>query len=213
MNQEFLRKYPRTFHLPWSPGISRDDKVLESIENFIGKEVIVTWKMDGENTTLYKDYYHARSLDSKHHISQDWLKKFHSQFKFDIPEGWRICGENLFATHRIHYNSLKSYFYGFSIWNSENVCLNWDETIEWFELFGINPVEVIYSGIFDEKLLKKIDLGENEGYVVRLKDSFKYEDFSKSVAKYVRSGFVPGGTQHWRSCQIVPNGLETGFQN
>ena len=42
-------KYPRTFHLPWSPGATSDDKMLKSIEHFIGKEVVITEKMDGEN--------------------------------------------------------------------------------------------------------------------------------------------------------------------
>ena len=29
--------------------------------------------MDGENTTIYKDFYHARSLDSKHKDYHSYL--------------------------------------------------------------------------------------------------------------------------------------------
>lgn len=49
-------KYPRTYHLPWSPGATDDDRVLtdEELEaNFSGRMVVATEKMDGENTTMY----------------------------------------------------------------------------------------------------------------------------------------------------------------
>ena len=56
-------KYPRTLHLPWSESITSDDKVMKSIDSLLNKNVIVSLKMDGENTTLYTDYIHARSID------------------------------------------------------------------------------------------------------------------------------------------------------
>jgi len=64
---------------------------------------------------------------------------------------------------------------GFSVWNKD-VCLSWDETLEWFELLDIIPVNVIYRGIYDEKLLRniKLDNEKQEGYVVRLTDAFNY---------------------------------------
>lgn len=42
------KKYPRTPHLPWSGTIADDDKRLETVRNFIGREVVVTEKLDGE---------------------------------------------------------------------------------------------------------------------------------------------------------------------
>ena len=57
-------KYPRTPHLPFSPGGTKDDRRLRDINCFVGKEVVVTEKMDGENTSIYRDYYHARSINS-----------------------------------------------------------------------------------------------------------------------------------------------------
>jgi hypothetical protein len=64
-------KYPQIPHLPWSPGRSEDDIALDSIEHLEGLEdVVVTEKSDGENTTLYHDYLHVRSLDSKSHPSR-----------------------------------------------------------------------------------------------------------------------------------------------
>jgi hypothetical protein len=37
-------KYPRTYHSPWSPGATSDDRILPNMENFIGRRVIVTEK-------------------------------------------------------------------------------------------------------------------------------------------------------------------------
>lgn len=72
-------KYPRTPHLPWSPGASVDDVRLEGLDGFEGEEVVVTEKLDGENTTLYRDGLHARSMDSAHHPSRTWVKALHAR--------------------------------------------------------------------------------------------------------------------------------------
>src|SRR3546814_9804484 len=48
-----------------------------------------------------------------------WVKQFRSGIAADIPEGWRVCGENLFAKHSIHYTALPTYFMGFSIRSEE----------------------------------------------------------------------------------------------
>ena len=81
------QKWPRTPHLPWSPGATSDDKYIESFDDFRGKQVVVTEKMDGENTTLYTDRLHARSLDSRHHPSRTWVKQWHQTLAHDIPQG------------------------------------------------------------------------------------------------------------------------------
>lgn len=54
-------KYPRTYHVPTSH-LSKDDKKIQNYEHFRGKRVIVTEKLDGENTTMYNDYIHAVRL-------------------------------------------------------------------------------------------------------------------------------------------------------
>ena len=204
-------KYGRTFHLPFSPGAHDDDKTLKDCSAFEGKRVIITEKLDGENCSMYADHIHARSIDSKGGEDRAWVKQFWSRIAYDIPEGWRICGENLWAEHSIHYDNLKSYFYGFSIWNEHNVCLSWDETSEWFEIFGITPVPVLYDGIFDETKLREIEKSlsweRNEGYVVRLAESFPYRAFKNSIAKYVRAGHIQT-TRHWRQgSHFIPNKL------
>jgi hypothetical protein len=95
-------KYPRTPHLPWSPGRSNDDVVIASISSLSRlEELVVTEKLSGENTTLYRDYLHSRSLDYQPHPSRDWIKRLQAQIRFDIPENFRVCGENVSAKHSI----------------------------------------------------------------------------------------------------------------
>jgi hypothetical protein len=194
-------KYGRTFHLPWSPGMNDDDKALKDTSKFKNKRVIVTEKMDGENTTMYRDHIHARSIDSRGGEDRAWVKEFWSRIAHDIPTDWRICGENLWAKHSIDYEALRSFFYGFSVWNELNVCLSWDETMLYFELLGITPVNVLYDGIYDEGELQRIEKtlswSSNEGYVIRVADSFSYSNFKNSIAKYVRAGHVQT-SKHWR---------------
>lgn len=209
------RKYPRTSHLPYSLGFTSDDKVLKSDAQFHGKKVIITEKMDGENTTMYCDHIHARSIDSKHHESRDWVKRFHSSFAHNIPQGMRVCGENLFAQHSIKYTNLESYFYGFSVWDGD-FCLSWDDTQEWFSLLGIQSVPIIYSGYYDScgevygRVMERLNLEEQEGFVMRLEDSFTYDDFGKSVAKFVREKHVTTDT-HWRFAKVTPNRLKGSY--
>lgn len=195
MNNRY--KYPRTPHLSWSPGFT-DDDIIDNGNKFLNKIVVVTEKMDGENATLYQDYYHARSIDSKHHESRTWIKSFQSIISKDIPKDWRFCGEYLFAKHSIKYKNLDSYFYLFSIWNEKNECLSWEETLEIAEILDISIPKILYLGEYNEKKIKeiKLDLNKQEGYVVRNINSFKYEDFQNNVSKYVRYNHVQTN-KHW----------------
>jgi hypothetical protein len=204
-------KYPRTYHLMWS-NLLKDDRMLKDHYHFKGRRVIVTLKMDGENTTMYNDYIHARSLNSGAHESRNWVKGLWAQISYMIDENMRLCGENLYAVHSVKYNNLKSYFNLFSLW-IDNTCLSWDETVEYAGILGLETVPVIYDGIFDEKAIKeafKPYEKENEGYVVRLADEFTYGNFRKSVAKYVRPEFrqmLNNSHGHWISKKIEKNEL------
>ena len=204
-------KYPRTNHLPWSPGLTDDDRMMQDLSPFEGRRVIVTKKMDGENTSMYCDHIHARSIDSRGGEDRAWVKQFWSRISYEIPAGWRICGENLWAEHSISYRNLKSFFYGFSMWTDRNVCLSWDEMLEYFELLNIIPVPVLYDGIWDEKKIRALEKDmmweSDEGYVVRLADSFTYAEFKTSIAKFVRKGHVQTA-RHWRAGRaFFPNAL------
>lgn len=206
-------KYPRTYHLPWSQGMNDDDRMMPSTDAFIGRRVIVTEKMDGENTTMYPDYIHARSVTSEGNESRSWVSNFRATIGHNIPDRWRVCGENMYAEHSISYNNLDTYFYGFSIWDDKNTCLSWDDTIEWFELLDITPVPILYDGIYNESLIKSLwdesRRNVTEGYVLRIADSFEMHQFRTSCGKFVRKNHIQTG-DHWLfNKRLVVNKLKS----
>lgn len=214
-------KYPRTYHLPWSPGMHDDDRMMPNVGVFDGKRVVVMEKLDGENTTMYNDHIHARSVSSGNHPTRNWIKAYHARIQGNIPDGWRINVENMYGKHSIHYTNLDTYAYGFAIWNAENTILPWDDTLEWFELLGIVPCPVIYWGQYDRTEIEKAYAaykkqredqgGEIEGYVVRIDEPFHFGQFKHNVGKYVRKGHV-NTARHWMYGQpVVANELKPGI--
>jgi hypothetical protein len=205
-------KYPRTYHVPWSPNLQNDDRMMEDTSRWDGMQVVITEKMDGENTTMYNDYMHARSLEYESAIWRDRIKPIHGAIKHDIPEGFRICGENMSAVHSIHYSGLPSYFMMFSMWNDQNVCMSWDETREWGTLLGVDLVPTLYEGIWDEAICRsisdKLDVGMQEGLVIRPAAAFAFKDFRHLVGKWVRKAHVKTD-QHWTRKPVEYNGLES----
>jgi len=214
MTSTNIIKYPKTFNLPYSMGTTNDAKKLKDDKHFIGKEVVITEKLDGENTSATCDRLWARSVDSKDHPSRNWIQQFWNQLKYDIPSDMRICGENVYAKHSLTYDKLTTYFYVFSIWKGKE-CLSWDDTVEWCALLGLEHVPVVYRGIYDKQFI--IDnhninstFGpEREGLVIRFPHSFHYDDFSKSLTKIVRKSHVQTD-KHWMSQAVVPNKLLVG---
>lgn len=207
-------KYPRTYHVPWSEGVTVDDRVMRDLSRLAGaEEVVVTEKLDGENTTMYRDGIHARSLDDLGRLPyRDWVKNLWGRVAYELPDGWRICGENLYAVHSIRYERLPSYFSGFSVWDEKNVCLPWDDTAEVLAMLDLEPVPVLYRGPFDPELVHRAAWGPDEwerkeGYVVRDAAAFHYKDFRRRVGKFVREDHVRT-VPHWmRGGRWEKNGL------
>ncbi len=204
-------KYPRTYHFSWSPGATKDDRVLTDLSGFVGEEVVVTVKMDGENTTMYRDGLHARSLTYDPHPSRNRVRALQAALSSDIPEDMRVCGENLFAAHSIHYTELPSHFLMFSMWK-QNKCLSWDETVEWAGLLDLQVVPTLYRGPWNERLIKGLfqptyNGNVCEGYVVRPTREFSYSEFRRVVGKYVRPNHVTTHG-HWMRSRLELNGIK-----
>lgn len=197
-----IRKYPKTFHFSWSENLKNDDRMLPNDNIFVGKEVVVTCKLDGECSGLSQKHCHARSLDGLDHPSRHWLKSFHGQLRHNIPKDWEIFGENLYACHSIFYPKLTTFFYVFGIVNDKGFFLSWDEMKEFCDILGIETVPLLWRGIWDIDKVKKCYpthnyfSAEQEGYVVRTADSFDYNDFENNVGKFVRSDHIKTN-KHW----------------
>lgn len=206
-------KFPRTYHLPYSPGMGSDDKIIKSLDQFEGKNVVVTIKKDGENTSFYNWGMHARSMDSQHNYTRDWCKKLQSIICHEIPDGWRLCGENMAYYHSIEYTDLEGFFYLLSVWDDKNNCLSWDDTKEWAQLLDLPQPEIVYEGMFDfdaiKNLSKSLDFTKEEGYVMRIKESFHYGQYSDFVVKYVRSNHIANPAKFWLK-ETYPNKLKNG---
>ena len=204
-----MKKYGRTYHLPISPGVTSDDKVMQNMEALVAGDLVVTEKMDGENTTVHRGGTHARSPDGRYHPSRDWLKAFAAGISMQLSEDERVVGEYLFARHSVSYNRLPSYFLGFA-WIVGNDVQSWDNTIERFASLGVTPVPVLFRGAYRPRLFEdlaaSLDLRRQEGFVARVAEAFAESDMPTRMAKYVRESHVQSDT-HWMKTELVRNGL------
>lgn len=208
-------KYPKSWHLPYSEKPTSGDRKHSTDDHFHGKQVVVTIKMDGENTSIYNDGVHARSLDS-HANTEDrrWVDALRtSKVMGNLPDTHRVCGENMFYKHTCEYNNLDTLFYVFSIWD-QNTCLSWKETEDWCKKLGLKHVPIIYKGVYNKDLIlnkfKEYQDNSNndvEGFVVRMSNSFSIDDFNMNLNKYVCKSFQIGD-DHWRHSAKTINGLK-----
>lgn len=210
-------KYPRTWHLPWSPGFTDDDRVLtpEALAKWDGAEVIITEKMDGENTTMYSDYIHARSLEYEPRFDRDRIKALHGRLGWQIDADMRICGENLTAVHSLKYKELPSYFMVFGVW-IRDTSLPWDDVSTYAQVLGLPTVPILWRGRWDgfqPKLLHELmDFTRQEGYVVRPTGSYTLREHTTRVGKYVRKGHVVDTHGHWTRHKLEWNGIREGVE-
>jgi len=211
-------KYPRIPHLPWSPGRSEDDVSLNDTVSFWRELVVITEKMDGENTTITRNKVYARSVDSRDHPSRHYVKSMASQFQWKLDEDIRICGENLYATHSIHYDRLESYFYVFGVFKGDRY-LSWDMVELIAGALELPTVPVVWRGLWTDMMnecdfsvngsLFTLDLNKSEGYVIRNEGSFLEKEFPRNIAKFVRDRHVQTD-EHWMNQKMVVNELNKG---
>ena len=197
-------KFPRTPHLPFSGSIGSDDLRIKDLSQFYGKDIIITEKMDGENISIYKDGWHARSLGSKHKDYHSYLQnKILPQIQAKLESNLRLVGEYLYKRHTIPYDDLEGFFElfaavyardkGFEVqpWTFVQFCSG---------VLDIPTVpELIYIKKFSQKdekvlydLVNSFERNGLEGFVIRNAARFPLEKWSENVAKYVRKGYKPG---------------------
>jgi hypothetical protein len=212
-------KYPRTYHLPFSPGTTSDDRIASSIGNILTGERIMTEKLDGENTCIseFGLYARSRTAPTQNPWAQ-WLKSKWDAIKKDLKDfGIEICGENLYGEHSIIYSGLQQHFYVFGIRDTEHdIWLSWDETEYYAELFDFPTVPVVMrfapytnttvedlKNVIDSLMSRSSELSDDklfkspkEGIVTRVSREFNCDMFYNSVFKYVRKKHVKTN-QHW----------------
>ena len=206
------KKYPRTYHLPWSPGATSDDKIAKEIDQVIGNEIVITEKLDGENSCInqYGVFSRSHASPTKHpwanYLWETWQLIGHQL------EDLELFGESLYAIHSIEYTGLTKYFYLFAIREMEH-WFSWEKIELHADILQLDTVPVLFKGVVqtEEELKKLIDelmespshlSGENvkispkEGVVVRVARGFEDKEFSKCVFKWVRANHVQTDV-HW----------------
>lgn len=215
-------KYPRTYHLPWSPGTTSDDRKLfgDWFENYRGKEIVITEKLDGENNAMNRTGVYARSHAAP--TTSPWTRNMwepnglYWQLKDIIGENETVYGENLFGEHSIHYDKLPSYWHIFAV-NDEVNWYSWDDVCLMSEVLKQPHAPELWRGVInsEEQLRELVDKfvhepsvygPQREGVVIRLTSSFPVDDFSKCVCKWVRPGHVQTDehwTKNWKRAKLV----------
>lgn len=199
------RKYPRTYHFPFSPGTTSDDRIAKDWEGILSHELVMTEKLDGENNCLKESGVYARShaapTVSRWSVKIRELWERHKNSLGDLE----IFGEAMYAIHSIEYERLESYFYIFGIRQNEQ-WLSWNEVEFYAEVLELPTVPVIERGYFSQKEIEgkiKEEIengsrlgGECEGFVFRNAENFHTDSFLQNVLKYVRENHVKTD-EHW----------------
>jgi hypothetical protein len=207
-------KYPRTPHVSWSPGLTRDERRLKSTHLLIGKPIVITEKLDGSNVCFQHEAVFARSHNGPlSHPSFNWLKSYHASIRSTIAAGLSAFAEYCYAVHSIAYTSLPSSTFLFGVRNDpECRWLSWPEVEAQAAAMGIPTSPVLFTGTVNseqelERLTTSLALrgsvygGDCEGVVVRTVEGYSDDAFSASLAKWVRAGHVQTD-DHWTSQAI-----------
>lgn len=212
-------KYGRTYHYPFSPGTTSDDRINHAYWDDIQHIGILlhTEKLDGENNCLNQFGVFARSHAAP--TTSPWTAQLRERWelmKNDLGD-IALFGENLYAVHSIEYKRIESYFYVFAV-RSGDMWLSWEEVKFYAAMFDFPTVPELKTQLVDElseeilkaKILQlanessvfgSIDTqtGEGctrEGVVSRNMNEYPVAEFSHHVFKYVRKGHVKT-TEHW----------------
>lgn len=208
MAADVRRKYPRTPHLPSSPGATADDKRITNIaaRQLFSTEVVVTEKMDGGNVTLSRNYFHARSTNDTTPLWERHAKGAWAAIAHDIPRGWRVSAESLWARRSVPYTDLPGYLMVIGIWNGDTL-LSWPETVEWATLLELPTVPFLGSAQSEAECLgiwsSRHSPDTSEGFVVRSRDAIPLSEFGMRVAKWVRPNHVRTSAA-WRTSTTFP---------
>jgi hypothetical protein len=217
-NMSISRKYGRTYHYPFSPGTTSDDRINQGYWQDISvlQTVLHTEKLDGENNCLNCNGVFARSHAAP--TTSPWTRQLREKWnslKKDLGN-YEIFGENLYAIHSIQYPLIEQHYYVFGVRELDK-WLSWEETVFIAAAFDFATVPVLETvtdfadkNLFEKNILQlvkeestfqSIDLHTQktcsmEGLVSRNALAYYVNDFEKNVFKYVRKGHVKTD-EHW----------------
>ncbi|MCD7902046.1 MAG: RNA ligase family protein [Bacteroides sp.] len=223
------QKYGRTYHYPFSPGTTSDDRINHTYWEDIQRiETLVhTEKLDGENNCLNHWGVFARSHVAP--TTSPWTSQLRERWqllKNDLAD-IELFGENLYAIHSIEYQRIEEYYYIFAV-RCLDKWLSWEEVKFYAALFDFPTVPELQmqsTRELTEESLKKqiIDWAQEpsffgsvdpltqedctrEGVVSRNIGEYPVTDFPHQVFKYVRKGHVRTDvhwTRNWKRAKLT----------
>jgi hypothetical protein len=209
-------KYPRSFHLPWSPGGTSDDKRLPDVTGLLGVPIVITEKLDGSNLTYTRDSVFSRSHSGPPaHPSFDFAKATHGRIRHLISEGVSIFCEYCYAIHSIEYGALPAFSFVFGVRDDRlDIWWDWDMVAVQAADLGLPTVPVLFRGVVaSEGELEALTValaagpsafgGAREGVVARRVGEFPGAAFARSLGKWVRRDHVQTD-EHWLHQAIRP---------
>lgn len=231
------QKYGRTYHYPFSPGTTSDDRITHDYWEQLQKipHLVHTEKLDGENNCLSKYGVFARSHAAP--AISPWtesLRRFWQLIKGDLGS-LEVFLENLYAIHSIEYRNLDSHFYVFGI-RQHSRWLSWEETRFYAGLLDLPVVPEIAVFktpdkplVFENEILSIVSGAgalspfdaytglpvTMEGIVTRNADGYDCNDFSQNVFKYVRKGHVKTDqhwTRNWKRARLNEGGTHVDYK-
>lgn len=201
-------KYPRTPHWPWSQQVHQDDSYHQDPGFFVGRDVVITEKLDGGNTALCAGEVYARSTGQP--ATQGWfahVKKYHAWKTMGHEPDLVIYGEDLAARHSIDYNLPMDQTYKvFQIREGDDF-LSWQDAQTIARQLSLQVVPTLFQGQFksikditawfEAEIQKPSEFGpQREGFVMFTPGGFPASEFSQNVCKYVRKNHVQTD-EHW----------------
>lgn len=222
------RKYGRTYHFPFSPGTSSDDRISHDYWNDVKKidALVHTEKLDGENNCLNRYGVFARSHAAPSQSPWTaWLRERWQLLKNDLND-LEIFGENLYAVHSIEYLQLQSHYYVFGV-RRLDTWLSWEETKFYAAMLDFPVVpelkmtersveqthfeNEVLSIVKSASTLGSVDIQSGkectmEGIVTRNSSEYAVDAFASNVFKYVRKGHVKTDghwTRNWKRAPLV----------
>src|SRR4028119_1404502 len=220
-------KYGRTWHYPFSPGATGDDRINHDYWNDIQQidRLIHTEKLDGENNCLNKWGVFARSHAAP--TTSPWtaaIRQYWQRVKNDLGD-LEVFGENCYGIHSLRYTQLDHYFYVFAV-RLHDTWLSWEETKFYAAMLDLPVVPEIAvitkpanKADFEKSVLQLVAGGgafapmdtatgqpaTMEGLVTRNVASYKTEAFANNVFKWVRKGHVKTDehwTRNWKRAEL-----------
>jgi hypothetical protein len=128
-------------------------------------------------------------------------------------------GEDVFGIHSIEYDKLPDSFFLFHVLERQEANIgtpetagdrfwDWDRVVEFSHQYGLLHVPVLFEGSFSsvdeitkwfmDNIHEPSEYGKTrEGFVLRLREGFEFDQFGQNACKFVRANHVQTD-QHWK---------------